>query len=52
MKYVPLATQLHEEIKICLNMLIHCGLYESLGLVSQYLKNRTNHDILQIGGPI
>ncbi|KAI5426149.1 hypothetical protein KIW84_031830 [Lathyrus oleraceus] len=30
-KYVPLATQLHEGRKVCLNRLFLCGMYESLG---------------------
>lgn len=45
-KYVPLATQLHEGRKVCLNRLILCGMYESLGLVSQDLKKMANPDSL------
>lgn len=48
----PLATQLHDGRKIDLNGSIICGMYQSLGLASQDLKNKMNLDSLQIGGPI
>lgn len=51
-KYVPLSTQLHEGRKIFLSKFILFGLYESLGLACEYLKERENPVSLQIGGPI
>lgn len=38
--------------KICLIRLLLCGLYESLGLASQDLKQNTNLESLQVGGLI
>lgn len=51
-KFVPLATQLHEGRKICLSKLNLYGLYESTGLASQDLKQKTNIESLHVGGPI
>lgn len=51
-KYVCLVTQFHEWRNICLIRLIICGMYESLELASQDLREMVNPYSLLIGGPI
>lgn len=46
---VPLATQLHEQQKVCLRKLNLCNLYESLGVASCNLIDQAYLDSLQIG---